>query len=112
MNAQLGRIGQLKRDLDARRPLSATLVKALSKVFEAEEVEYIYESNAIEGNTLTLSETELVLNRGITVGGKPLKDHLEATNHRAAFRRLKELASAETLFDERVLLELHTLILK
>lgn len=112
MSQNLERIISLKTDLDRHRPLAPPLVKALGKIFAAEEVEYIYESNAIEGNTLTLAETELVLNRGLTVGGKPLKDHLEATNHRAAFRRLQELAAAHTQFSERVLLELHKLILR
>lgn len=112
MNPNLDRIAALKADLDRRRPLPPPLVKSLAKVFAAEEVEYIYESNAIEGNTLTLAETELVLNRGLTVGGKPLKDHLEATNHRAAFHRLQALAEARAPFTERVLLELHELILR
>lgn len=112
MSAILDHIDSLKADLDRRRPLPAPLVKGLAKVFAAEEVEYIYESNAIEGNTLTLAETELVLNRGLTIGGKPLKDHLEATNHRTAFQRLKELAAAQEPFTERALLGLHGMILR
>ncbi|MBI4023996.1 MAG: Fic family protein [Verrucomicrobia bacterium] len=111
MNQNLEGIDSMKAELDRRRPLPPALVQALAKIFAAEEVEYIYESNAIEGNTLTLAETELVLNRGLAVGGKPLKDHLEATNHRAAFQRLKELAAVGAAFSESVLLELHGLIL-
>ena len=98
--------------LQRRRPLAEPLARMLRKVFEAEEVEYIYESNAIEGNTLTLAETEIVLNHGLTVGGKPLKDHLEATSHRAAFRLLKSLSQEQTPFTEKLLLDLHSLILR
>ncbi|MEX2381051.1 MAG: Fic family protein [Opitutales bacterium] len=105
-------IDQLKARLDARRPLSPEQIRGLQTVFEAEETEYIYESNAIEGNTLTLPETELVLRKGITVSGKPLKDHLEATNHLKAFRFLKGLVEKKEAFSERVLLELHALILR
>lgn len=105
-------IDQLKARLDEARPLSAEQTRGLQTVFEAEETEFIYESNAIEGNTLTLAETELVLRKGITVSGKSLKDHLEATNHLKAFRFLKELVEAREAFSERVLLELHSLILR
>ena len=58
-------------------------------MFEAEKTENIRESNAIEGNTLTLAETEVVIRCGLTVEGKPLKDHLEAKNHLEAFHLLQ-----------------------
>ena len=60
----LKKIETLKARLDALRPLAPEKVAALRSVFEAEETEYVYESNAIEGNTLTLAETELVLRKG------------------------------------------------
>lgn len=101
-----------KKQLDALRPLAAEKVKALRSVFEAEETEYIYESNAIEGNTLTLAETELVLRQGLTVSGKPLKDHLEAKNHQKAFQRLNLLIEGNAAFSPEVLLDLHDLILR
>lgn len=66
--------------------------------------EYNYESNAIEGNTLLLAETELVLSRGITVSGKPLKDHPEATNHQKALTHLQQLVDKRDAFDELSLL--------
>lgn len=106
------KIDALKKRLDALRPLPPEKVKALASVFQAEETEYIYESNAIEGNTLTLAETELVLSKGITVSGKPLKDHLEATNHQKALVRLKEMVAERDPVSERGLLDLHELILR
>jgi Fic family protein len=69
----LAEIDALKATLDARRPLSKEEIRGLATVFEAEETEYIHESNAIEGNTLTLAETEVVIRRGLTVAGKPLQ---------------------------------------
>lgn len=108
----LAEIDSLKARLDARRPLSPEAVRGLATVFEAEETDYIHESNAIEGNTLTLAETEIVIRRGLTVSGKPLNDHLEAKNHLVAFRLLQRLVAERTAFTESVLLELHTLILR
>jgi len=68
-------IDALKSTLDQSRPLSyATVVKAL-------DIEYTYDSNRIEGNTLTLRETDLIINKGLTVGGKSMREHLEAINH-------------------------------
>jgi Fic family protein len=108
----LTEIDALKSRLDARRPLSPEQVRGLATVFEAEETDYIHESNAIEGNTLTLAETEVVIRRGLTVHGKPLKDHLEAKNHLSAFQLLRQLVADQTAFSENVLLQLHALILR
>lgn len=108
----LAEIDALKSSLDARRPLSSEQVRGLATVFEAEETDYIHESNAIEGNTLTLAETEVVIRRGLTVHGKPLKDHLEAKNHLTAFQLLRRLVADQTLFTESILLQLHALILR
>ena len=108
----LTEIDALKARLDARRPLSSEQVRGLATVFEAEETDYIHESNAIEGNTLTLAETEVVIRRGLTVHGKPLKDHLEAKNHLTAFQLLRQLVADRTTFTESVLLQLHALILR
>lgn len=108
----LAEIDALKTRLDARRPLSPEQVRGLATVFEAEETDYIHESNAIEGNTLTLAETEVVIRRGLTVHGKPLKDHLEARNHLTAFQLLRRLVADQIAFTEDVLLQLHALILR
>jgi len=108
----LAEIDALKACLDARRPLSREQVRGLATVFEAEETDYIHESNAIEGNTLTLAETEVVIRRGLTVHGKPLKDHLEAKNHLVAFQLLRRLVADQSAFSEKILLQLHTFILR
>jgi fido (protein-threonine AMPylation protein)/transcriptional regulator with XRE-family HTH domain len=73
---------------------------------------YTYESNRIEGNTLTLQETELVVNQGLTIGGKTMQEHLEAINHAAAVDYLLELVRGNEPFGPRVLRELHRLILQ
>ncbi|MEA3464176.1 MAG: hypothetical protein U9R14_03840 [Patescibacteria group bacterium] len=67
--------------LNKLRPLPKSAVRKLREKFQ---IEMTYNSNAIEGNSLTLKETFLVINEGITVKGKPLKDHLEAKDHHAA----------------------------
>ena len=102
----LAEIDLLKARLDARRPLSSEQVRGLATILEAEETDYIHESNAIEGNTLTLAETEVVIRRGLTVHGKPLKDHLEARNHLIAFQFLRQLVAAQTALSEKTLLQL------
>lgn len=82
---------KLKR-LNALRPMPASAVKKLREHFE---IEMTYNSNAIEGNTLTLRETFLVLSEGVTIKGKPLKDHLEVTNHKEALDYLHDLTMHE-----------------
>lgn len=82
------------------------------KVAKAFEIEYTYESNKIEGNTLTLQETALVIEKGLTIGGKSLNEHLEAINHQHAIEYIKELASEKQTISERDLLQIHKLILQ
>ncbi len=105
--ALFARIDSLKEELDRRRPLTTGEVKRLQDEFL---VEFTYNSNAIEGNTLTLGETAMVL-EGITVDGKPLKDHLEAVGHRDAFRYVQQLVAVKAPFSERVIKEIHSLVL-
>jgi len=105
--ALFSRIDSLKEVLGRRRPLTAGEVKRLQDEFL---VEFTYSSNAMEGNTLTLRETAMVL-EGITVDGKPLKDHLEAVGHRDAFRYVQQLVADKTAFSERVVREIHSLVL-
>ena len=71
----------------------------------------VYESNSIEGNSLTLRETELVLSKGVTVSGKPLKDHLEAVNLAQAWAKVKQLAGPHAVLTESDLLDLHRIVL-
>ena len=82
------------------------------KVTKALEIEYTYESNKIEGNTLTLQETALVIEKGLTVGGKTLNEHLEAINHTQAIDYIKELAKEKNNISERDILQIHSLILQ
>lgn len=82
------------------------------RIIEALELEYTFESNRIEGNTLTLQETDLVVNQGLTVSGKSMREHLEAVNHTEAIAFIKELAGKSTAIKERDLLALHNLVLR
>jgi Fic family protein len=93
--------------LNAMRPLPPGAVKSLREKFE---VEMTYNSNAIEGNRLSLRETYLVLEKGITIGGKSVREHLEATNHREAIRLLEKIAGKARIL-EVDLLNLHAVIL-
>lgn len=101
-------LDQNKARLDALRPLRAESIRSL---MEALDVELVYSSNAVEGNTLTLQETSAVLLHGVTVAGKPLNDHLEAVHLASAWQRVKELALSTGNLTEDELLELHTLVL-
>jgi Fic family protein len=94
--------------LAALRPLSPKSVASLAATWD---VRMVYESNSIEGNSLTLRETELVLSKGVTVSGKPLKDHLEAVNLAKAWEQVKALAQPGAALTERDLLDLHRIIL-
>lgn len=88
----LKRLDEKLKRLNALRPLPSAAVQKLKEQFE---IEMTYNSNAIEGNSLTLRETFLVLNEGITIKGKPLKDHIEATNHKEALDFLYDLVGHE-----------------
>lgn len=103
------RIAVLKAELDAMRPLSQSLLAAIRQPYD---LELTYTSNAIEGNTLTLRETKEIIEHGITVSGKPLKDHLEAQDHHHALEYMYELAGREEPITERTVKELHALVLK
>jgi len=94
--------------LNSARPLPESAVKKLKEKFE---VDMTYNSNAIEGNRLTLRETWLVLRKGITIGGKTMEEHLEAKNHLEAIMHLYELAKARRKITEKDILELHRLVL-
>ena len=103
----LQQIERKKIELDGRRPLTAGEVERLNEEFI---VEYTYNSNAIEGNTLTLRETDLVL-RGLTIDKKPLKDHMEAVGHKEAFEFVSELVKNNVPISESVIKQIHYLVL-
>ncbi|MDR3529213.1 MAG: hypothetical protein P4L90_01460 [Rhodopila sp.] len=86
-----------KDQFDRLRPLSSGTLKQLQKYYD---IELTNTSNAIEGNTLTLRETAEVIEHGITVGGKRLKEHLEAVDHYAAVLWMRELAAQATPIGE------------
>ena len=100
-------IERKKIELDSCRPLTEGEVERLNEEFI---VEYTYNSNAIEGNTLTLRETDLVL-RGLTIDQKPLKDHLEAVGHKEAFEYVKELVKNNIPINQSVIKRIHYLVL-
>lgn len=82
------------------------------RIAQALELEYTFESNRIEGNTLTLRETDLVINEGLTISGKSMREHLEAINHVEAIAYIKQLMERNFPFNERELLSVHNLILR
>lgn len=100
-------IDRKRAELDSMRPLTAGEVARLNEEFI---VEYTYNSNAIEGNTLTLRETDLVL-RGLTIDQKPLKDHMEAVGHKEAFDYVSELVKDNIPISESVIKQIHYLVL-
>ncbi len=104
MDELLASIAAKKQRLDAMRPVSRAALLALQKSYD---VDLTYTSNAIEGNTLTLRETAELIEHGITVGGKPLRDHLEAVDHYNAVLWMRELAAKATPMDETTVRELH-----
>ena len=103
----LSTIAELKQELDSLRPLTPDEVKALNEQFT---VEYTYNSNAIEGNTLTLRETDLVL-RGLTIDKKPLKDHFDVVGHKDAFDYVSELVKDKEPLSEWAIKQIHFLVL-
>lgn len=102
------KIDQLKEQLASLRPLNNTELKRLREEFM---IENTYNSNAIEGNTLTLRETALILQEGVTIAQKPIKEHLEAIGHKDAFEYVVTLADTHSPLTERVIKDIHSLIL-
>jgi len=105
---RLAQLDTLKAWLDSFRPLPVVVVEELRKYYT---VVLTYNSNAIEGNTLTQNETEMVLSHGITVNGKSLVEHLEVTGHREAMVYMEELALADSAIGEWEIKNLHSLIM-
>ena len=103
----IAEIEQKKTRLDTMRPLTAGEVERLNEEFM---IEYTYNSNAIEGNTLTLRETDMVL-KGLTINQKPLKDHMEAVGHKEAFYFICDLVKDRVPLSESVIKQIHSLVL-
>ena len=101
-------VDSLKKELDSKRPIPKETLKSLR---ESINLEWTYNSNGIEGNTLTLRETQVVL-EGITVGGKSIKEHLEAINHEKAILFLDDLVKDNEPISEWNIKNIHGLILK
>ena len=108
INVMLKEVDVQKEQLSALRPLPE---EALKKIQDALDIEYTYESNRIEGNTLTLQETALVVNEGVTISGKSMREHLEAINHAEAISYIKDIAKQDIEISERTIKEIHALIL-
>lgn len=106
INSLLNEIDELKSNLDKLR------LENNIQIADALELEFTCESNRIEGNTLTLRETDLVVNKGLTIAGKSMREHLEAINHNEAVDYIKELVSRDFILNERELLSIHNLILR
>ena len=102
------RLIRKKAQLDALRPLPAA---ALRRLQEQLMVEWIYHSNAIEGSTLTLRETQLILETGLTIGGKSLREHFEVINHRAAIEYVEALAMGDEPISAFHVRQMHYLVL-
>ncbi|NLY44600.1 MAG: Fic family protein [Tissierella sp.] len=102
------KIEQLKSRLNEYRPLTSEEVKRLREEFL---INFTYNSNAIEGNTLTLQETALILKEGITIDKKPLKEHLEAVGHKDAFYYIEELVKDKIDISEKNIKDIHSLVL-
>lgn len=102
----LKQLSHLKAELDQSRPMDN------AKIQEALDIEYTYESNRIEGNTLTLQETQMVIEKGLTISGKSLNEHLEAINHKEAIDFIKDIVKNESELTESSLKQIHAIVLK
>ena len=107
LTEKFAQVDKLKGWLDSFRPLPSAVVTELKQLFD---VRFTYNSNAIEGNTLTQSETQLVLERGITVGGKTLREHLEVVGHRDAIDYVESLAQKDIRIGEWEIRQIHSLL--
>lgn len=98
-----------KEELQRNRPLFGG---ALQKIKESLSIEWIYNSNSIEGNTLSLRETQMILQEGVTISGKSLREHFEAVNHETALKYLYALVAKNRTISSKDVLSLHALVLR
>ena len=103
----LARIDEKMKRLNSMRPIPAD---ASGRLHEEMRLVHTYHSNAIEGNTLTLQETKLILEEGLTIGGKSLRGHLEVSNNAKAFDRVEELAKKKHAVDHATIQEIHEIV--
>jgi Uncharacterized conserved protein len=108
MSVDYAAIDDLKIKLDKCRPLPKETIESWRKHFITD---FTYNSNAIEGNRLSLIETSIVINEGITVGGKTLREHLEVVNHKEAYLYVEELVKQNLPLSERTIKDIHHLVL-
>lgn len=109
IKTKLAQIDEISKAWQTAKPLDALQLEKMQGYFHTA---YTYESNRIEGNTLTLQETHLVINEGITIGGKSMQEHLEAVNHQQAIHFIKDLVQDQMRLNSHVLKQIHQLILK
>lgn len=109
VQALLQQIGSVQKQINSYRPMDRELLHSLQ---EKLRIEWTYNSNAIEGNTLTLGETAFFLREGLTAEGKPLKDYLEAKNHAEAIDGLHEVIRGKRKLTESLIKELHAVLMK
>jgi len=102
------RLDELKLQLSSMRPLNAGELRRLRDEFN---IEFTYDTNAIEGSSLTLRETALILQEDITIAEKPLRMHLDAIGHRDAFEFVASVANKSDMLTERRIKEIHSLVL-
>jgi Fic family protein len=107
-DVQLERILEKKTQLDAYRPIPTYVLQSIK---ESLTLEWTYNSNSIEGNTLTLQETKLVLEEGFTIKGKSLREHFETLNHQEAIHFVESLISDSYILTESDILNVHQLVM-
>ena len=108
MQEKLKKVEELKNKLNTLRPFTEDELKRLDEEFM---IEYTYDSNAIEGSTMTLEETALVLKENITIAEKPLNEHLSAIGHKEAYCYIENLVKQKHELDENEILNIHSLVL-
>lgn len=108
MKEKINQVEKLKTKLNNLRPFTEDELKRLNEEFM---IEYTYDSNAIEGSTLTLEETALVLKENITIAEKPLNEHLSAIGHKEAYYYIEDLVKQKHELDENEILNIHSLVL-
>lgn len=109
LDKQLARINKKKQLLDAYRPLPSYFVKSIQ---DSLTIEWTFNSNSIEGNTLTLQETKMVIEEGFTIKGKSLREHFEAVNHQDAIEFVEALVSKDYILNAKDILDIHSLVLQ
>ncbi|MBP1042676.1 Fic family protein [Vagococcus sp. BWB3-3] len=101
------KVTELKQQLDSLRPLNKDEV---AKLKEIERIDEVYNSNALEGNTITRFETKMILSEGITISEKPMREHLEVINLNEAIDFVEELVSSEQPLSERLIKDIHRIV--